>query len=110
MFWLTDEEINAINEEASAMAIGLAGATEGNFAPEDMVAIYQDADKEKVRQAVIKFHKWQTDFCDGFCGIDRHDKCEIIDELTGEVRELPYRIPRIDCYRCMRVLRRELGL
>ena len=64
--------------------------------------------EEIAKAQLIKFHKWQTEICDGFCGIDRHDKCEVIED--GEIKESPYRIPRMDCYKCQKIVRRELGL
>ena len=42
---LSSEEIEAIKEKANRHARNLAADTEGNFKPEDISAIYDDADR-----------------------------------------------------------------
>ena len=96
MFWLTDYVLVDIYKQAKIDACGTQT---------DPVWLFVwRANKE----SILNFYKWQTDICDGFCGRYRHDKCEIIED--GEIKTSPYRIPRMDCYKCQKIVRKELGL
>jgi len=88
MFWLTDEEIRSIKKKADRIANDLINSTEGNFKPEEIDGIYQDADKEICKTQLQKFMLWQLALC------DTHH--------SGVVR--------MDCSKCQNIVRKELGL